>query len=151
MSLPNLICVFCEFLYTLDAQPSLPTFSVSWQKQVSRATVLTAAEVRDKTPTDASLVCPIDNKLFRDAVKTPCCGTLYCEDCIQTHLLERDFLCPNCGKKVASLDKLIADKPMRLKVSDYVEKAIEDSKKESEEELPSKTGTASNTGQVHIS
>ena len=150
MSLLNPICAFRRFLYTLDAQPS-PFFSASWQKQVSRVTALTAAEVRDRSPTDASLVCPIDNKLFRDAVKTPCCGTLYCEDCIQTYLLERDFLCPNCGKKVASLDKLMADKPMRLKVSDYIEKVIEDSKKEIEEESPSKTGTASNTGQVYIS
>jgi hypothetical protein len=123
-------------------------FSASWQKQASRTTALTAAEVREKTPTDASLVCPIDNKLFRDAVKTPCCGTLYCEECIQTYLLERDFLCPNCAKKVPSLDKLIVDKPTRTKVADYIEKAIEESRKESEEEAPSKTATATNTGEV---
>ena len=55
-------------------------------------------------------------------MKTPCCGTLYCEECIQTHLLERDFLCPKCGAKIASLDKLIMDKPMRTKVADYVDK-----------------------------
>jgi len=108
------------------AQPDL----ASWQKQVSRPKGLTTAEVRERTPTDASLTCPIDNKLFRDAVKTPCCGTLYCEECIQTHLLERDFICPNCAKKIPSLDKLIADKPARISVSDYIEKAIEDSKRE---------------------
>ncbi|KAG5654353.1 hypothetical protein H0H81_003811 [Sphagnurus paluster] len=116
------------------AQPDL----ASWQKQVSRVKALTAADVRERTPTDTTLACPIDNKLFRDAVKTPCCGTLYCEECIQTHLLERDFICPNCAKKVASLDKLIVDKPMRTKVADYIEKAIEDSKKEGEEEIASK-------------
>ncbi|KAF8809466.1 DWNN-domain-containing protein [Phlegmacium glaucopus] len=112
------------------AQPDL----ASWQKQVSRPKGLTAAEVREKVPTDASLTCPIDNKLFRDAVKTPCCGTLYCEECVQTHLLERDFICPNCSKKIASLDKLLVDKPTRMKVSDYIEKAIEESKKEGGEE-----------------
>ena len=106
----------------------------SWQKQVSRPKGLTAAEVREKVPTDPLLTCPIDNKLFRDAVKTPCCGTLYCEECVQTHLLERDFICPNCSKKIASLDKLLVDKPTRLLVSDYIEKAIEESKKEGGEE-----------------
>ena len=125
-------------------------FSVSWQKQVSRPKGLTVAEVRERLPTDASLSCPIDNKLFRDAVKTPCCGTLYCEECIQTHLLERDFICPNCGKKIASLDKLIVDKPTRTKVSDYIEKVIEDSKKESEEETSeAKDPNVSNGDQVH--
>lgn len=127
-----------------------PLRSASWQKQVTRPKALTAAEVRERTPTDASLACPIDNKLFRDAVKTPCCGTPYCEECIQTHLLERDFLCPNCAKKVASLDKLVVDKPTRTKVTDYIEKAIEDSKKEGEEETTSKDVNTSVPGQVNI-
>ena len=117
-------------------------FSAAWQKQVTRTKGLTAAEVRERTPTDSALVCPIDNKLFRDAVKTPCCGTLYCEECIQTHLLERDFLCPSCGKKIASLDKVVMDKPTRTKVLDYIDRIIEDSKKEGEEENGSATGSA---------
>lgn len=126
--------------------------SASWQKQVSRPKGLTAAEIRERTPTDASLACPIDNKLYRDAVKTPCCGTLYCEECIQTHLLERDFICPNCAKKIPSLDKLIVDKPARTSVSDYIEKAIEDSKKEGEEETTAKSANNSSNGeQVCIS
>jgi protein MPE1 len=83
-----------------------------------------------------SLVCPIDNKLFRDAVKTPCCDTNYCEECIQSYLLERDFLCPSCGKKIPSLDKLVVDKPMRTKVTDYIDKVIEDSRKSEEQEKP---------------
>ncbi|KAF9475018.1 hypothetical protein BDN70DRAFT_898512 [Pholiota conissans] len=130
------------------AQPDL----VSWQKQVARSKGLTAAEVREKAPTDPSLTCPIDNKLFREAVKTPCCNKAYCEECIQTHLLERDFICPNCAKKIPSLDKLSIDKPTRMKVADYIEKAIEESKKEgageegsaakaTESASPSKSGT----------
>ncbi|KAJ7224243.1 DWNN domain-containing protein [Mycena pura] len=122
------------------AQPD----SASWQKQVSRSKGLTAAEVRERIPTDPSLVCPIDNKLFRDAVKTPCCGTNYCEECIQAHLLERDFLCPNCAKKITSLDKLMLDKPLRTKVADYIEKAIEESKKEGSGE--GAADTSSSTG-----
>lgn len=107
-------------------------------------------EVRERMPTDPTLVCSIDNKLFRDAVKTPCCGTLYCEECIQTHLLERDFLCPNCGKKIASLDRVIIDKPMRTKVLDYIDKAIEESKKEGDDDGVSASGSGP-VGEVGVS
>jgi protein MPE1 len=130
----------------LSELTKIPLTSASWQKQVSRPKGLTAAEVRERTPTDASLTCPIDNKLFRDAVKTPCCGTLYCEECIQTHLLERDFICPNCAKKIPSLDKLIVDKPARASVSDYIERAIEESKREGEEETTVRSANASSNG-----
>jgi protein MPE1 len=85
--------------------------------------------VRERTPSNPNLACPIDHKLFRDAVKTPCCATTYCEDCIQSHLLERDFVCPNCERKVPGLDKLQRDLEARKNVSAYIEKAIEDSKK----------------------
>jgi len=115
------------------AQPD----SASWQKQVAKHKGLTEADIRERTPSDPSLACPIDNKLFRDAVKTPCCGVLYCEECIQTYLLERDFICPNCGAKIASLDKLIMDKPMRTKVGDYIDKEIEKSRQDGEEESKS--------------
>ncbi|KAJ7247616.1 DWNN domain-containing protein [Mycena haematopus] len=126
------------------AQPD----SASWQKQVSTRKGLTVAEVRERTTNDPSLVCPIDGKLFRDAVKTPCCGTHYCEECIQTHLLERDFVCPNCAKKIASLDKLVVDKPMRTKVTDYIEGVIEESKKEGSDEGAAVTGAASSSTTV---
>ncbi|KAJ6591512.1 DWNN domain-containing protein [Mycena vulgaris] len=124
------------------AQPD----SASWQKQVSRPKGLTVADVRERTPSDPSLVCPIDNKLFRDAVKTPCCGTHYCEECIQTHLLEQDFTCPSCAKKIASLDKLVMDKPMRTKVTDYIENVIEESKKEGGDESAAANVTSSVPG-----
>lgn len=119
------------------AQPDV----ASWQKQVTKHKGLTEADIRERMPSDSSLVCPVDNKLFRDAVKTPCCGTLYCEECIQTHLLERDFICPNCGAKIASLDKLIIDKPTRTKVGDYIDKEIERSHREGEEEASKSNGT----------
>ncbi|TCD71850.1 hypothetical protein EIP91_003193 [Steccherinum ochraceum] len=108
------------------AQPD----SASWQKQVARAKGLTEADVRERTPSDPSLICPIDHKLFKDAKKTPCCGTRYCEECIESHLLERDFICPSCGRKIASLDKLMIDKSTRTKVHDYIDKEIEKSKQQ---------------------
>ncbi|KAI0343058.1 DWNN-domain-containing protein [Trametopsis cervina] len=112
------------------AQPD----SAAWQKQVSRSKGLSEADIRERMPSDPTLMCPIDNKLFKLAVKTPCCGTAYCEDCIQTHLLERDFVCPNCGSKIASLDRLVIDKPARTRVQDYIEREIERSRQEAEDE-----------------
>ena len=44
--------------------------------------------------------------------------------------MEKDFLCPKCGTKIASLDKLAVDKPTRAKVLDYIDKEIESSKEE---------------------
>ena len=133
MSSLNPICASLSHL-SVNFAVKYVYISASWQKQVLRPKGLTAAEVRERTPTDMSLVCPIDNKLFRDAVKTPCCDTDYCEECIQTHLLERDFLCPSCGKRIPSLDKLVVDKPMRTKVADYIDKVIEESKKSEDQE-----------------
>lgn len=60
-------------------------------------------------------------------------------------------MCPNCAKKIASLDKLILDKPARTRVTDYIEKAIEDSKKVGDEEaVGEKKASTSNDDQVHI-
>jgi protein MPE1 len=61
-------------------------------------------------------------------MQTPCCYTAFCEDCIQSHLLEHDFVCPNCSRKVPGLDKLRKDTEARTKVAAYIEQAIEDSK-----------------------
>jgi protein MPE1 len=118
---------------------------------VTRPKILTETDIRERTPTDATLICPIDNKLFRDAVKTPCCETSYCEECIQTNLLERDFMCPNCGKKIASLDKLVVNKPMRTRVADYIDKAIEESKKEENGEEVATPGVGSSADGMQVS
>lgn len=107
----------------------------SWQKQVTRSKGLTPSDVRDKSPTDPALICPIDNKLFLDAVKTPCCGTLYCEECIHSHLLENDFICQKCSRKVPSLENLVIDKPMRTRVGDYIDKVIRENNEAEEAAL----------------
>ncbi|KAI0255925.1 DWNN domain-containing protein [Lactifluus subvellereus] len=125
------------------AQPD----SASWQRQTVKSKGLSEAEVRERPSKDPSIVCPIDNRIFRDAVKTPCCGTAYCEDCIQTHLLEKDFICPNCASKVASLDKLVVDRPTRKRVADYINKEIEVGQREEDGQTNDSTpvGTLSQT------
>lgn len=94
-------------------------------------------------PSDPALMCPIDNKLFKQAVKTPCCNTSYCEECILSHLVERDFVCPNCGNKISSVNELSIDKPTRTRVQDYIDREIERSKQEAREEAKAPASSSS--------
>jgi len=75
-------------------------------------------------PSDPALACPICHKLLRDAVKTPCCSKTFDEECIQTHLLESDFVCPSCHAKVASLDRITPDTAARDRVRRHIEEEI---------------------------
>ncbi|OCF37220.1 protein MPE1 [Kwoniella heveanensis BCC8398] len=106
-----------------------------WQKQAAaKPRALTGADVRDAQPLDASITCPICKKLVWEAVRTPCCSTAYCEECITTYLVEHDFECPNCESKVPSLDKLAPDAELREKVGKYVDGEVERSKEEEKED-----------------
>jgi hypothetical protein len=58
---------------------------------------------------------------LNEATRTPCCHTAYCEDCINSHLLEHDFVCPSCESKIASLDKLEPDEDLRERAKAYRE------------------------------
>jgi len=121
------------------AQPD----TASWKKQRNRPKMLTAEDIRERQPpSDPSIICSLCQKLFREAVKTPCCSKVYCEECIQTFLLERDFLCHGCGSKISSLDKLVMDKPTRTRVNDYIDKEIKEHLK-NEEKLENATSRTS--------
>lgn len=121
--------------------------SAAWERQRTKPKGLTEAEVKDRPPRDAALACPYPGcgKLLRDAVKTPCCQTLYCEDCIHTHLLDRNFECPKCKHKIASLDKLKIDSETRAKVREYVRNAVEESRKEAEAAEGTNSGVVSSS------
>ncbi|CAE6426282.1 unnamed protein product [Rhizoctonia solani] len=110
------------------AQPD----SVAWQKQRARPKALTSAEIYQNPapPAYSSLACPICDRLTKSAVRTPCCKQVFCEECIQTHLLEHDFVC-RCGKKIASFDRLEVDEKRREQVGEAVRAMIEESRKES--------------------
>lgn len=68
-------------------------------------------------------------------MKTPCCGKVYCEECLHSHLLENNFICPNCSKRISSVDKLLIDKPMRTRVGDYIDKIIKETREAEESVL----------------
>jgi protein MPE1 len=127
---------------------SLRSRRASWQRQTVKSKGVSEAEVRERPSKDPGIVCPIDHRILRDAVKTPCCGTAYCEDCIQTHLLEKDFICPHCASKVASLDKLAIDRLMRRRVADYIAKEIEASQREEEGQITNESTPVGSVSQV---
>jgi len=112
-------------------------------KHIAKSKALSEAEVRERPSKDLSIVCPIDNRIFLDAVKVPCCETAYCDGCVQTHLLESDFICPHCGSSVGPLDKLAVDKPMRGKVADYIMKEIEASQREGHGQITNESSSVS--------
>lgn len=94
----------------------------------------------DKEVQDRGLECPLHKGMFKEPIKTPCCGKSYCRDCIETALLDNDLLCPNCGKQVL-LDSLEDDDETMKKVKEFeVEKAAQ-RKKEAAAKSPVATDT----------
>jgi protein MPE1 len=66
--------------------------------------------------------CQICGKLIKDATRTPCCKSIFCDECIQSALLESDFVCPSCGANEILLDDLIADADVRSQIAAYIKK-----------------------------
>jgi protein MPE1 len=124
-----------QYVYTSTGQTRADMTRRQWKKEAAaKPRTLTGAEVRDQEPLDAALTCAICKKLVWEAVRTPCCDSAFCEECITTRLVEHAFECPVCESKVASLDKLRPDEELREKVKGYVDGEIERSKKEEKEE-----------------
>lgn len=110
------------------AQPD----QASWESYQKKAATTTKASspVGNKELQDRGIECLMCHKLLRDASKTPCCGKVYCEECIQSALLESDFVCPNCEAKDILLGSLVVDTEARSKVEQYLkEKEVKDREK----------------------
>ena len=95
---------------------------------------MTPQEVRETQPSDPDLACPICKKVIWEAVKTPCCSTSYCEECVTNWLMDHEFVCESCESKVGSLEELVVDEELRERVGVYIEGEIVRSKREKEEE-----------------
>ncbi|KAF2272197.1 DWNN-domain-containing protein [Westerdykella ornata] len=107
----------------------------SWEKFQQKATAVKAqaasADADQKEMEKRGLLCPIDERLFNNPVKTPCCETTYCHDCIENTLLDRDLVCPNCEKVGVIIEELVPDEDMVGRIRDYeAEKARERLEKE---------------------
>ncbi|EPY53719.1 ubiquitin-protein ligase E3 RBBP6 family protein [Schizosaccharomyces cryophilus OY26] len=121
------------------AQPD----QASWESYQARKVALTANDVYKMQPPDSSLACTICKKLAKNAFRTPCCDQLFCEDCIQTALLDTDFECPHCHQKDVLLDSLKADYQVQRKIESVVRSVLATHNKESQESIPSLDSSSS--------
>lgn len=95
----------------------------AWKKHLEQVKASEAAQkkqqVGDKELQDRGLECSIDKRLFVDPMKTPCCGKIYCHDCIENALLENDLTCPGCESENISLERLEPDEETKNKIKEY--------------------------------
>ncbi|OLL25078.1 putative RING finger protein [Neolecta irregularis DAH-3] len=89
----------------------------SWETYRAKTTAASAFQ----KPTDPALVCGICSKLVVQAVRTPCCDSVYCEECIHSSLFENDFTCPGCLARDILLDVLKVDDDIRKRAEEYAQ------------------------------
>lgn len=108
--------------------------SASWARnQALRNKPLTKSDIYSSVPSDSKLACSLCNKLLREAVRTPCCSTLFCQECIVNYLLEHEFQCAECEKRVKDLGDLKRDDEARKQVREYIDGEIEKSERKIQE------------------
>jgi protein MPE1 len=94
----------------------------SWEKFQAKTKTST---VKGKTSDDQEirelgLECPIDNKMFIEPLKTPCCQKTFCNDCITIALMDSDFVCPSCRQEGVLIDDLQPDEEASKKIQEYL-------------------------------
>ena len=101
------------------AEPDTASWEQFRAKAIASEQAQKLASTGNKEIQELGLECAIDNRLFVDPTKTPCCGKVYCNECITNALLEGDLTCPNCQTEGVILDELASDEEMIAKVNDY--------------------------------
>ncbi|KAI1126429.1 DWNN domain-containing protein [Nemania abortiva] len=91
------------------AEPDKASWEQFQAKTKSSAAAQKAASAEDKELEEKGLLCSIDNRMFIDPMKTPCCEKTYCNDCITNALIESDFICPGCQTDGVLIDDLKPD------------------------------------------
>lgn len=112
----------------------------TWKKhleQVQANENAKKSEVGNKELQERGLECPIDNTMFVDPMKTPCCGKTYCYGCIDNALIESGLTCPGCGTEDVSLERLEPDEEMKETIKAF-------QKEKSDEKQRSRSPSASN-------
>ena len=97
----------------------------SWEQYQAKTKVAAVAqevaETNHQELVDRAIQCPLDQKLFVDPMKTPCCKQTYCNDCITNSLIENDLTCPGCQTEGVLLDDLVPDPVTTAEVKRYLE------------------------------
>ncbi|KAG4303399.1 hypothetical protein PCK1_000363 [Pneumocystis canis] len=94
--------------------------NASWENYKSKTKTLTALNIYSFKPDDSTLECALCHKLMRNPSKIPCCQEEYCEECIQTSLLENDFVCPKCGAKDILLNTIQINNDKKETIREYI-------------------------------
>lgn len=111
------------------AQPDKKTWDQYKAKAKGSEEAKKAAEQDVQELRERNLECELDNKMFIDPMKTPCCGKTYCNDCITNALIEGDLVCPSCQTEGVLIDDLHLDEEAVKRIDDYM-KEKEAGKKE---------------------
>lgn len=133
----------------------------TWDRYQAKAQVSAAAQKAavqgSKELQERGIECPIDNRLFVNPTKTPCCQKTFCHECITNALVENDLKCPVCYTEDVPVDNLPTDMEMAEKVRAYQDeqsKQEEDAKRErskTPEKVKSEPGSPHNSSQDRIS
>jgi protein MPE1 len=103
--------------------------SKSWATYQAKANAVNGDVYSQSLPPEhQDWKCQVCGKLAKDATRTPCCKKLFCDQCIQSALLESDFVCPSCDASEILLADLIIDEDVRGQISEYI-KNWDDEKK----------------------
>ncbi len=127
-SKPSGIMVNAEGEYVI-AEPDKASWEQFQAKAKSNATAQKLASQGDKEVQERGLECSIDQRMFIDPMKTPCCQKTYCNDCITNALIESDFVCPACKTEGVLIDDLKPDDEAAKKIKEFL--AEQDNKKKS--------------------
>ncbi|KAK3308103.1 DWNN domain-containing protein [Chaetomium strumarium] len=91
------------------AEPDKAAWEQFQAKAKVNPTAQKASAEEDREIRERGLECPMDNKMFLEPMKTPCCEKTYCNDCITNALIESDFICPSCKTEGVLIDDLKPD------------------------------------------
>ncbi|GJJ77440.1 hypothetical protein EMPS_09799 [Entomortierella parvispora] len=101
------------------------TNDYEWKKfhEKSKGT-LTSDEAYATAPVPDSMRCPICHLILKGAVKAPCCGTNFCDECIRNYLVqppkgEEPFKCQHCRRYLVP-DQLIPSIDLRHRVEQHL-------------------------------
>lgn len=103
------------------AEPDQAAFGRFQARAKVSAAAQEAASRGSKDLQEKGLQCPIDQRLFVEPTRTPCCRTVYCHECITNSLLESDLRCPSCSSENILIDDLKVDEDIVKKIRAYEE------------------------------
>ncbi|KAG0348622.1 E3 ubiquitin-protein ligase rbbp6 [Podila humilis] len=97
----------------------------AWKKfhEMAKGT-LSSEEAYSTAPVPDDMKCPICRLLLKSAVKAPCCGANFCDECIRTYLVsppkgEESFKCQNCHMNLVP-DQLMPNHDLRQKTEQHL-------------------------------